>query len=114
MYNRREIGSIYEKKAEEFLTEQGIRILDRNFRMRSGELDLVGMDENAYLVFIEVKYRKNKALGSALEAVNPRKARQVRRMAERYLYSKGYIDADIRFDVIAVEGDEIIWIKDAF
>ena len=67
--NNRETGSRFEEQVADFLKKQGFRILDRNFRCREGEIDIIARD-GAYLVFIEVKYRRTKAAGSALEAID--------------------------------------------
>ena len=114
MENKRSLGTFYETVACEFLLSEGFKVLDRNFRLRNGEIDIIGIDTDAYLCFVEVKYRKTKALGTALEAVTFNKAKQVRKMAEFYLYSKRLQDFDVRFDIIAIDGNKLEWIKNAF
>ena len=66
--NKREVGAAYEEAAAVFLEKNGVRILERNFRCRQGEIDLIGRD-GEYLVFFEVKYRKNADAGLPAEAV---------------------------------------------
>jgi len=81
---------------------------------KTGEIDLIGVDGD-YLVFFEVKYRAGDSKGMASEAVNFAKMRQISKVAERYLYTHGlYSERAVRFDVIAIDGDEIEWYKNAF
>ena len=112
--NRRKTGSDKEQLAADYLTEQGVRIVERNFHSRMGEIDMIGY-HGKYLVFIEVKYRSDTAHGSAAEAVNGRKQSRICRTADyyRYLHRLGD-DVWVRYDVIAVQGEEITWIQNAF
>lgn len=112
--NKRQTGSHYESQVAAFLKKNGFQILEQNFRCRSGEIDLIARD-GRYLVFVEVKYRKNGAAGSALEAIGPKKAAQVRKIAGIYLYQKKYPEnTPCRFDAAGVDGDVITYIKNAF
>lgn len=112
--NKRITGSHYEHLVAAFLQDQGIQILEYNYRCRSGEIDLIARD-GSYLVFIEVKYRSSGRAGCALEAINPRKVAQVRHIAAIYLYQKHYPEhTPIRFDAAGVDGDKITYIKNAF
>ena len=81
--NKREIGSRYEEAAAAFLQKQGFRILEKNFRCRQGEIDLV-CREGKELVFTEVKYRSDVSCGSPFEAVDFRKQEKIRRTALFY------------------------------
>ena len=107
-------GSESETRALEYLLEQGHTLLERNYRVRGGEIDLITL-EGEVTVFTEVKQRSRTDFGSALESVSANKAQLVRRAALRYL---GRDDVFCRFDVIAIQGDpvsgELVWIKDAF
>lgn len=113
--NKRQVGSDYEKKAQDYLKQQGFRIIKCNFHSRYGEIDIIAED-NGYLVFVEVKYRKNNACGNPLEAVNAGKQKRICRTAFYYCLSHGYNDnTPCRFDVVAIEGDkDIVHIKNAF
>ena len=71
-FNRRAIGTEYETLACEYLTRHGYQILCRNFRCRQGEIDIIARDRD-YLVFIEVKYRRDEHEGDPAEAVDARK-----------------------------------------
>lgn len=112
--NNRRTGSEKERFAAEYLSGQGMRILEMNFRNRQGEIDIVGSHEG-FLVFVEVKYRSSRSCGTPLEAVGPGKQRQICKVAEYYLYSR-HIPADrsVRYDVVSLEPDEVLWIKNAF
>lgn len=112
--NRRQKGTVYEKKAQEYLVEKGYQILECNFRNRSGEIDIVAKD-GEYLCFIEVKYRTSSTFGSPLEAVDFRKQNQIRRTAQYYLMKHRLSEwTPCRFDVIAFEGEEIMHLENAF
>jgi putative endonuclease len=102
---RRQLGSLGEQLACEHLERLGFRILERNYRTRWGELDLVACDGRA-LVFCEVKARRAGA-ASALEGVRPGKRRQVRLMASQWLSERTDRPhpPELRFDVIGVTVD---------
>ncbi len=112
--NDRQIGAVYEEKACAFLKEKGLRIVEKNFRVRQGEIDIVARDR-ATLVFVEVKYRKNAAKGLPEEAVDFKKQRQISRVALFYLSLRRLpLSTPCRFDVVAICGEEIRWVPDAF
>ncbi len=112
--NKKQLGSDKERLAAEYLASQGMRILERNFRGRRGEIDIIGYD-GEYLVFVEVKYRSSITAGSALEAVDYRKQRQVCRTADYYRYRHRLgDDVRMRYDVVGIQGSQIQWIKNAF
>lgn len=112
--NKRKTGERWEKLAAKYLEEQGMCILETNFRCRQGEIDLVGRHEG-YLVFVEVKYRRSSGTGYALEAVDFRKQEKICRAADFYRYLRGTDgDVGVRYDVVGIQGTEIQWIKNAF
>uniref|UniRef100_UPI004056BA06 YraN family protein n=1 Tax=Acetatifactor sp. TaxID=1872090 RepID=UPI004056BA06 len=112
--NKRKTGADYEQLAAEYLQAHGMKIVERNFRNRQGEIDIIGYQEG-YLVFVEVKYRSSAGKGSALEAVDLRKMRQICKVADyyRYLHKLGNCTM-VRYDVVAIQGEEIMWIRNAF
>lgn len=112
--NKRKTGADKEQIAAAYLEEHGMKIVERNFRNRQGEIDIIGYHEK-YLVFVEVKYRSSASKGNALDAVDYRKMRQICKVADyyRYLHKLG-MNTMIRYDVIAIQGEEIQWIKNAF
>jgi putative endonuclease len=87
------------------LRRRGYAILDRRYRTRSGELDIVARD-GPTLVFVEVKTRRSDRFGTPLEAVTPAKRRQVVAMAADYLANRRLGPAGCRFDVAAVTFDD--------
>lgn len=112
--NRRETGGYYEGLAADYLGKQGYEILERNYRDKRGEIDLIAR-EGPYLVFVEVKYRKNEKSGYPEEAVYAKKQNRIRRTASLYLYRHGYgEDTPCRFDVVSIVGDEVVLLRDAF
>lgn len=123
MDNTRNIGSAYETLAEQFLLDQGHLIKDKNFRLKDSEIDIISLEPQEdnifgikeYLVFTEVKFRKDSLHGDPFEAVNCLKQKKIISCAKYYLYSHKYpVDFPVRFDVISICGDSINWIKNAF
>ncbi|WP_373229612.1 YraN family protein [Cohnella sp.] len=95
-------GRAGEEAAAAHLEQLGYRLVVRNWRCPTGEIDLIAED-NTTLVFVEVRSRTNPTrFGSAVEAVTPRKCRQVRELATFYLKQRKGPPTSIRFDVIAV------------
>ena len=112
--NKRTEGQKYEDAAAAFLEKHGVTILDRNFRCRFGEIDIIGT-QNDVLIFIEVKFRSNNARGTAIEAVGPQKQKTISLVSDHYrAYKRQYADYQIRYDVIAIDNDTIKWIPAAF
>ncbi len=112
--NKRKTGSHYEELAANYLKRQGYEILERNYRDRLGEIDIIAM-EGKYLVFAEVKYRRNLKSGYPEEAVSRQKQQRIRHTAAYYLYRHGYDEeTPCRFDVVSIAGDNICLFRDAF
>ncbi|MCR4587432.1 MAG: YraN family protein, partial [Lachnospiraceae bacterium] len=86
--NKRTIGTEYEEKAAAFLESKGVVILQKNYRNRFGEIDLIGRDKD-YLVFIEVKYRKSDRRGLPMEAVSFYKQKTICRVSDYYRMENG-------------------------
>ena len=98
--NRRQVGTEYERQAAAFLEERGCEVIERNYRCRLGEVDLIVQSERT---------------GHPLEAVNPAKQRRISRTAVWYLQSHGLgMDQPSRFDVVGICGGQVLWLKDAF
>ena len=98
---RRALGEYGERLAERYLTDHGMAVVDRNWRCARGELDLVLRDGD-WLVFCEVKTRRTARFGSPVEAVHPRKAARLRRLASAWLQEHQERPARIRIDVIGI------------
>lgn len=108
-----DIGKKYEQAAVDYLIKLNYKIIEQNFKLLPiGEIDIIAKDKKT-IVFIEVKYRKNKNFGIPSEFVNKSKQNKVTRTALCYI-KKNKINADIRFDVISICENEIEHIKNAF
>lgn len=106
-------GQDAENRACDYLQAQGLHLLERNYRLRSGEIDIICRDAT-HLVFIEVRYRKNERYGGAVQSIDWRKQQRIIRTAQHYLL-RHRIDLPVRFDVVAISGTQgIAWIQDAF
>ena len=99
--SRGAIGAYGERVAVRALTDAGLTVLDRNWRCRDGELDLVARDGGA-LVFCEVKTRTGSGFGSPAEAVTRAKRRRLRVLASAWLAAHDHHAPDLRFDVVEV------------
>lgn len=110
-------GEHAEQLACRHLVSRGLQLIQRNYRCRSGELDLVMRDGDS-IVFVEVRYRADTRYGSAADTVDWRKRRRLIAAAQHYLQATKYRDLPCRFDVIAIGGPprerRIDWIVDAF
>lgn len=114
MKKNRAVGADYEQKAAQYLEGLGYQILERNFRCRTGELDLVAK-EGGYLAFIEVKYRTGVRMGEPQEAVNYRKRKKICMAAAYYCMVRRIPPQQpCRFDVVACLAGEWKLIRNAF
>ena len=119
--NSRDRGQDAEQACCRFLQQQGLKLLERNYHGRRGELDLIMLDNNT-VVFVEVRYRKNNSFGGALESITASKQQKLRITAEQYLQQETRLQNG-RFDVVAMTGKvqnnssnnyTFEWIKNAF
>ncbi len=95
------LGRRGEEEAARYLRKKGLRVAQRNFRCRLGELDIIARD-GPYLVFVEVRTVAGSAFGTARESVDLKKRRKIRQVAAYYLQSANAGDVPVRFDVVAV------------
>jgi putative endonuclease len=95
------LGRQGEELAARFLADGGLMILERNWRCKDGEIDIVAVDRRT-LVICEVKTRSGLGFGSPLEAVTPQKARRLRKLAVLWINAHGLVFEAIRIDVIGV------------
>jgi putative endonuclease len=95
------VGRYGEDVAAAHVSAQGWTVLDRNWRVAAGELDLVALDGDE-LVVLEVKTRRSTAFGHPAEAVTPQKLARIRRLAAQWLASHDTRPGSVRIDVIAV------------
>ena len=111
---RHAAGRQAEDLAAGFLAARGLRVIERNYRCRLGEIDLIAAD-GAALVFVEVRLRRNGGFGGAAESITAKKRQRILRAARHYL--SGQPERTCRFDVVlldALDTERIEWIRDAF
>lgn len=112
-------GREAEAYALQHLQQQGLQLLARNWSCRRGELDLVMLDGST-VVFVEVRYRRQRGWGSALESVDARKQEKLIATAQLFLQQESrWADSPCRFDVVAVDGEPgnaapLNWLRSAF
>ena len=111
------VGARAERSAFDYLVEQGLRPVARNFRCRGGEIDLI-MLHDLSLVFVEVRYRATANFAQPSHTVDRHKQRKIIRTAAMfYARNRAYAGHVMRFDVVAIEGEDpasVHWIRDAF
>lgn len=95
------VGAYGERVAVRYLIDQGMALLDRNWRGTAGEVDIIARDGDD-LVFCEVKTRRTETFGPPIESVGPSKARRIRRLAAEWLTISGLRPREVRFDVVSV------------
>jgi putative endonuclease len=95
------LGAYGERVAARHLVEDGLVVLDRNWRCEAGEIDLV-LREGDVLVFCEVKTRSGTAYGHPLEAVDEVKSERLVRLASRWIEEHAVVPVDVRFDMVGV------------
>lgn len=111
------LGCSGEEIAADFLKDNGYKVLERNYKSKLGEIDIIAQEKDA-ICFIEVKTRSSDKFGAPSEAITSSKQKQISRAALVYLKEKGLFDRRARFDVISIidAGDcpKIDLIKNAF
>ncbi|HUZ08909.1 MAG TPA: YraN family protein [Acidimicrobiales bacterium] len=111
--DRRLLGAVGEGLAAEWYRARGFEVLDRNWRCRLGEIDLVCRSGDL-LVICEVKSRSSDSFGAPVEAVTLAKRRRLRRLGTRWLAEHRVRCDRVRFDVVSVLGDRVGVVEDAF
>lgn len=101
MYLRHEIGKLGEDLAIKYLKEKGYEIIERNFRCKQGEIDIIAKAKEEY-VFIEVKTRTNQMYGNPVDAVNNTKKKHIYSATEYYIYKNKLENQFIRIDVLQI------------
>lgn len=119
MFWKREAGNKGEDLAVRFLKKKGLKIVERSYSVKAGEIDVIAKERQTYC-FIEVKSRSSDKFGKAIEAVDHKKKTRITRAALWYLQSKHLTESPCRFDVVAIQypedrhPPEIQWIQSAF
>jgi len=107
-----EKGKEAEQLAEKYLEKKGYRILERNFRSGKGEIDLIGF-KDAWIVFFEVRYRKNNDYGYPEQTISNKKEKLLWETALEYVRRENW-NGNIRYDIISIVGDgELVHLEDA-
>ena len=110
--DRKTQGRRAEQQACEFLQQQGLILIETNYRSRYGEIDLV-MRDGQQVVFVEVRYRGSSAFGGPVVSIDRRKQAKLIATASHYLLSKQQLN-DARFDIVGItKGNRIDWISNA-
>lgn len=116
---RKEQGDEAEARALVYLQRQGLRLVERNYRValgprvRAGEVDLILRDRDGTLVFVEVRQRAGLSHGGAAASVTATKQRRIVRAARHYLLRQATLPP-CRFDVLAIDGEQMQWLRAAF
>ena len=117
--NTKQIGDSAEGRALAYLQQQGLRLVQRNYRLAGGphqrgaEIDLILHDADGTLVFVEVRARRGGGHGGAAGSVSVAKQRRLVRAAQHYLLQLVVLPP-CRFDVVAIDGEALQWIRAAF
>ena len=104
-------GREAEERAARHLVRSGLKLVERNFRVRGGEIDLICHDGKT-LVFVEVRQRSRSDFGGAGASITASKQRRIILAAQHYLAGKAACDC--RFDCVLIDGERLEWLKDAF
>ena len=107
------LGTWGEDMAARYLVSRGLEVVDRRYRQKWGEIDLVCRDRETW-VFVEVKTRTSLYQPSAIDAVTPRKRQRIARAAMSYMKWKRLEGSPMRFDLFLIEASRIEWVQDAF
>lgn len=117
--SRKGVGDDAEERALQHLLRQGLRLVERNYRVaagpraRGGEVDLIMLDRDGTLVFVEVRARQSRSHGGAAASVTHGKQRRVIYAAQHYL-QRSATPPPCRFDVVAIDADSLEWLRGAF
>lgn len=106
-------GKYGEDLAVSYLEGKGFELLERNYRHAKGEIDLIMLLDNDLLVFVEVKARKNNRYGEPESFVSNNQQQLIIKAADNYIHGINW-QKDVRFDIIAIAGEDVLHIKDAF
>ena len=114
MTSRQVAGAAGEMAAAAYLERQGLAVLERNFRVRGGEIDLICRAKNNVTVFVEVRLRNHAGFGGAAASITAAKQRRLVLAARHWLLQHQGHDTPCRFDCVLIDGGQLEWIRDAF
>ena len=105
------IGALGEEAAVKALKKQKYKIIERNYRTKMGEIDIIAKD-GEYTVFVEVRLRKSNDFGSPADTIDERKQHKIIKTAQLYAVEKGIYDTPMRFDAVLInaqtDGEKLI------
>jgi putative endonuclease len=110
MKTTKQIGDLHEEQAKQFLVEKDYQFICQNYRSGRNEIDLIFKLDNKF-IFVEVKFRKNKKFGNPEDFVDHKKLKRIQEAAENYCFENKWTK-NIRFDIIAIAGEEIFHFVD--
>lgn len=115
LVSRQQQGAQREQQARRLLENAGLRFVAANVRYRSGEIDLIMLEQQKW-VFVEVRYRRSNRFGGAAASITRSKQQKLLRAAAIWLHIRGqsFETADCRFDVVAITGEQVEWLPNAF
>ena len=99
--SRKEVGNKGEKLAAKFLKRKGYKIIQRNYKCKLGEIDIIA-EQDRTIVFVEVKTRRTQEFGPPQYAITAAKKRQISSVALLYIREKKFVEQSCRFDVIGI------------
>lgn len=108
--NSREKGNFYEKCAVELMEKKGYTVLERNYLLKGGEIDIIAR-KGEVIIFFEVKHRGSDNFGSGEAAVDYNKLKRIYKTAKKYIHIKKMYDYSFRFDIIAYNGKNVQWLE---
>ena len=100
--NKQLLGATGEEYVSRYLKVRGVTVIDRNWRIKAGELDLIAKSEEGLYIFVEVKSRSSRKYGDPLEAITPIKAHRLQKLALAWLATHGALGSDYRIDCAGV------------
>lgn len=111
---KRLFGDTGERKAANFLKKKGYKILEKNYKSKFGEIDIIANNRDNVLIFCEVKTRSSNSFGYGYESVNKTKQSKIIRTAEFYISTNYKTNSLCRFDIISIDEQKITHIENAF
>lgn len=95
------IGTLGEDTAVKILKKQGYKIIERNYKSKMGEIDIIAQD-GEYTCFVEVRMRKTNDFGTPADTIDERKQHRIINTAKQYAVAKGFYDTPMRFDAVLI------------
>ncbi len=113
-YHNRDVGKLGEDLACRYIETMGYKVIDRNYRTRYGEIDIIASYKKEEIIFIEVKTRLSTLKGKGAENVGLKKIKKIMMVARKYAYERGMLNHKLRFDVIEIGQKSINHEEDEF